>query len=65
MDAEMQAQAEAFVAQAVATPVAEKRPLFRAPPPAPDFPLMALGPLRRAIEAVHRSCPRAWCRSGG
>ena len=40
-----------------------KRPLFRDPPPAPDFPLHALGALRHAAEAVHQTtqAPMAVC----
>jgi hypothetical protein len=41
----------------------EKRPLFRPPPPALDFPARALGPLRDAAEAVHAmtQAPFALC----
>lgn len=40
-----------------------KRPLFRALPPAPDFPMQALGTLRAAAEAVqdHTRAPVAVC----
>ena len=40
-----------------------KRPLFRALPPAPDFPMLALGELRLAAEAVqdHTRAPAAVC----
>ena len=41
-----------------------KRPLFRALPPAPDFPMHALGALRPAAEAVqdHTQAPRSRVR---
>jgi len=41
----------------------EKRPLFRPLPPALDYPLQALGPLRSAAEAVHLAtqAPMALC----
>ena len=40
-----------------------KQPLFRALPPAPDFPILALGELRRAAEGVQAStlAPMAVC----
>jgi hypothetical protein len=40
-----------------------KRPLFRAMPPAPDFPIMALGELRHAAEAIQEMtrAPLAVC----
>jgi hypothetical protein len=34
--------------------VSEKQPLFRAPPPAPEYPVQAMGELGRAAEAVNR-----------
>lgn len=44
-------------------PATEKRPLYRALPPAPYFPVEALGPLRDAAEAVHMltQAPMAIC----
>ncbi len=41
----------------------EKRPLFRPLPPAPEFPVSALGPLREPAEAMqmHTQAPFAMC----
>ena len=41
----------------------EKRPLFRPTPPAPEFPVAALGPLREAAEAIQMrtQAPLAMC----
>lgn len=43
--------ADGFTTRNPAAP--EKRPLFRPSPPAPPFPVQALGPLREAVEAMH------------
>jgi hypothetical protein len=63
MDAEMRARADAFVEEAVTPPPAEKRALFREPPPPPEFPILAMGELRRAAEGVHvlTQAPLAMC----
>lgn len=60
---EARAAAEATVSQALGKERDCKRPLFRAPPPAPDFPITALGELRRAAEAIHETtrAPIAVC----
>ena len=44
-------------------PAAEKRPLFRPLPPAPEFPARALGPLRDVAEAIQMltQAPLAIC----
>lgn len=44
-------------------PVPDKRPLFRPLPPAPHFPVHALGPLREVAEAIHQQtqAPLAMC----
>ncbi len=63
MDGDTQAAAAAFVQAAISLPVAEKRPLFRSPPAAPDFPTHALGALRQPADAVHTmtQAPFAMC----
>lgn len=52
MTPEARAAADAMVSRAFGKERDSKRPLFRTLPPAPDFPAMALGELRRPAEAI-------------
>jgi hypothetical protein len=51
------------VSDAPPPPTDAKRPLFRPLPPAPEFPVHALGPLRAPVEAVRMrtQAPMAIC----
>ncbi len=57
------AKADALVSQALAKERDPKQPLFRPLPPAPDFPIEALGALRSAAEAIQETtrAPIAVC----
>lgn len=54
---------EATKRDAIEPVTADRRPLHRELPPSPDFPMPALGELRRAAEAVHllTKAPLAMC----
>lgn len=61
--AELQRIGKGIVDQALGFKRDRKRPLFRAVPPAPDFPMTALGKLRLAAEAIQNitRAPAAVC----
>lgn len=50
--AELRAMGREVLADALSVRRDRKRPLFRAMPPAPNFPITALGELRKAAEAI-------------